>query len=535
MGEGMNKLRRYGSIACGVALCASLVGCGAPAGGGKAKEGASEQPLASAQADAQSHPTSADSFTSATLDKELRHYDESKPLDLTPNTYRVAYPDEHVIMNDRVFTYDTTSGATVLPSRTGEEGQSAMDPATKDQKMFWTVQPPLGIVEGEYYHLDKKFNEGAHQDKGDPDDYFLGTTDLVVSDGKIRHIEFDEIPGKTYYNKTWAAQTKRRSGYAFFQFSKPRTDRTLVTWVNGQTFLEWQILNHNSLNLIFDTVYGSSNSARDVFIPSALELAEKVKQPSGQYYLGISIPNGKGLTPRLQLVYEGDKLVSARYDEIFSDYQSKIADPELKQFYRQSKYDSVPYREKDGGAFREWADKLCAALVAQNSLDVSGDAFKELSSQPEFANVKDLAAKIGPAVEKYKKDGYVHNVGTIGERPAGMVERPDQVKRQDDIKMTLKKSEFNADKSRCKMEVLVENVSDTPYKLGTGSYYMYVKNKDNFFDTVGDHNFREIEIPAKGSEVVTLDMGPFLEGDSDFALKYDGRNKVYHSMVLPAE
>lgn len=464
-------------------------------------------------------------------------YQRGGALNLTPNYYSAVKQteDDRVIYNDREYLYDTTAGATVIPSRKPGEEKPAerLDPTLKKNTMFWSVQAPVGLISGEYYHLDKRFNEGPHQDKADDQDYFLGTTDLVISSGKILHIEFDEIPAKSYYNKTWAGQTKRRSGYAFFQADKPRTDTTLVTWVNGQTFLESQILKHNSLNLIFDTVHGSSNSARDVFIPSALELAEKVAQPSGQYYIGLSTPELTGLAPRLELIFEGDKIVKARYDEIFADTEAEIQDPALKAFYRQSKLDSVPYAEYDQGQFRQRAQALAEAFVKAGVADLSLPAFDDLRDWEAFSTLEKLVEQMKPEITRYLKEGYTHEAGQIGQRPAGMTPRPDQVDRREEIEMTLLNTTYAEDQTKVTCQVRITNKSDTPYAMTTGSFYMYVKNKDNIFDTLGDSQIKQLEVPAKGELVIDLTFAPLQAGDSDMALKYDGRNKVYASMVLP--
>ena len=103
--------------------------------------------------------------------------------------------------------------------------------------------------------------------------------------------------------------------------------------VNGLTFLEWQILKANSLNIDFDTVYGSSNSARDGFIPGVKELLEKLKEPSNRYYIGIADPGEDGITPRLELIFEGKKIVEARYNEIFADTREAIREEDLKKYF----------------------------------------------------------------------------------------------------------------------------------------------------------------------------------------------------------
>lgn len=176
------------------------------------------------------------------------------------------------------------------------------------------------------------------------------------------------------------------------------------------TFLEWQILKHQSLNIDFDTVYGSSNSARDGFISAVAVLKDMVQKPSGQYYLGHSEILPGGLIGRIQLVYKGNKIVRADYDEIFPDKKENIADENLKNYYRQSKYGSVPYNRAMNGEFQKFAQALSQANLDKNSLKV------EVNNAPaEFANFQKLAAAMQPAVDDYQKNGCEHNVGKIAE------------------------------------------------------------------------------------------------------------------------
>lgn len=459
---------------------------------------------------------------------------DANSVSLEPNANPVAAADtDAVVLNGVRYDYDTTSGATVIASRSYEEQTQEVDPEVKAAHMSWTVQPPLGITQGEYYRYEKKFNEGPHQDKTSDDGYFLGTIDLVVDKGKTVHVELDEYPAYNYYNSLWASKSKKRSGYAFFQARVPRTNVTLVTTPNGQNFLEWQILHHNSLDLVYDTPYGNSNSARDVLIPAAKELAAQLAEPSGQYYLGIALPNGDGLTPWLQLVFEGKTLVSARYDEVFADRKQDIANAQLADFYRQSKYESVSFADTDGGAFRAWSDDLCEALLAQGTLDLSDKAFDGVRAAPEFAHVEALVDKIAPSVDSYLEQGYSHDTGSIGQRPEGMVERPDQIDRNKDLDMELVGTgSFNSDKTRCTYTLKVINTSDTDYTLDTGDFYLYVKNENNLFDTLADPDTQTLTIKAGSTETLSVTMGPIRPGDTEFNLRYDGANKVFRTFIL---
>ena len=426
-----------------------------------------------------------------------------------------------IVYNGHEYKYDILSGATVQPSRPfSGKAVKPLPLEEKDKIMYWTATPPMGLIAGEFYGLDHRF--------GHFNDHYNALIDLVVDNGRIVHVEMDEKLSPTYYNKDWASQKKRRTGYTFFQFEKPRTDVTKVTWANGVTFLEWQILKHQSLNIDFDTVYGSSNSARDGFIPAVAVLKDMVQKPSGQYYLGYSEVLPGGLIGRIQLVYEGDKIVRADYDEIFPDRKEDIADENLKKYYRQSKFDSVPYNRATNGEFQKFARTLSQAILAQNSLNVAVD-----NAPAEFTNFRKLAAIMQPAVDSYLKNGYKHNVGKIAERPEGMPVNPAKISRQADIDMKLVSSAYNKARRQVLAEVEVVNKSDKDYTFKTESFYLYVLNDQNIYDTLADPNHRELTVKAGSSVRVPLDIRPVRDSDTNLQLKYDGRNKVYHSMNIP--
>lgn len=440
---------------------------------------------------------------------------------LEPNANSFINADkEGIAYNGHVYDYDILSGATVQPSR--PFSGKAVKPMPLEEKakiMYWTATPPMGLIVGEYYGLAHKFGHFGDQ--------YDALVDLVVDNGRIVHVEMDEKLSPTYYSKTWANQKKRRTGYTFFQFEKPRTDVTKVTWANGVTFLEYQILKNQSLNFEFDTVYGSSNSARDGFIPAVAVLKDMVQKPSGQYYIGYSKTLDNGLIGRIQLVYEGDKLVKANYDEIFPDTKEAIKSEELKQYFRQSKYDSVAYNEATNGAFKVFADELSSKMLAGNTLDVSFE-----NPPVEFKNFQSLAKDMEEAVDNYLRNGYEHNAGSIAERPKDFKVDPNKISRQNDIDMRLVSSQYNAPRRQILAQVEVTNKSDKDYAFKTESFYLYALNEKNVYDTMADPNHRELVVKAKSSVVVPLDIRPVLPSDSELRLKYDGRNKVYHSMEI---
>ncbi len=430
----------------------------------------------------------------------------------------IDHNSDKVIINGHEYNYDTTSGATVLPSRSADGVEYVpMSLEEKEKIMHWTATPPLGLIEGEYYFIDHKF--GHFNDKYD------ALIDLVIKDGKIVHVEMDEKLSPTYYNKTWANQKKRRTGYTFFQFSKPRTDITKVTWANGVTFLEYQILKYNSLNIDFSTVYGSTNSARDGFIPAVNLLKEQIKKPSGQYYIGYTKETNEGLLARLQLVFENDKIVKASYDEIFPDTKEAIKSESLKKYYRQSKYDSIEYQADFNNQFNKFSDALVAKIIENNSLEFEAD-FKD----KEFVVFKDLAKDLKNVIAKMPKAPYSHNIGKIDQKPENMIIDENNISRQQDIDMSLLKSVYDQDGQTLTLDVEVTNKSDKAYKFKTGSFYMYVMNTQGIYDTVADPDSRQLEVAANSKLVVTLKVKPIYKTDTDMSLKYDGLNKIYHSM-----
>ena len=52
-----------------------------------------------------------------------------------------------------------------------------MDAAEKERKMFWSVQPPRGIVRGEYYFENYSF--------GGKNGLYSALIDLVIDKGRI--------------------------------------------------------------------------------------------------------------------------------------------------------------------------------------------------------------------------------------------------------------------------------------------------------------------------------------------------------------
>lgn len=514
-------ITRRRSVALGCALCLSwafgrpVLGLAMePSADSTAGQGAATQPAPTRSLlDEQGLGTG---FSYEVL--ETPSYDP-ETVDMEPNANSVVdQSTDSVVYNDVLFEFDTMSGATPLYVRSPDSVE--IDQAEKDRRMFWTVQPPLGIVEGEFYRAEKEFNGG-----------YIARTDLVIKDGNIVHIEMDEHGPDDYYAADWAGEGKRRSGYGFFQAKSPRTHETLMVTPNAFNYLEWQVLRHNSLNIPLQGVRGISNSARDAFIPEIHELCQTVQNPSGRYYIGIALPVEQGVTARLELVFEDSDIVEARYDEIFADRAEDIADPAYQKYYRQSKLDSVDY-EEDVPEFRAFAAALTEAVVSSDSLDVEVPA--EFSGFKELDNYRDLASRVSETVNGYLADGYVHDIGSIAE-PKDIGEVSPIFYRTEDLTATHKSVHYDPGTQTMTVDVEVSNNAEAPVNVLSEWFFLYTRIGDDKYDNVGDPNKTSYTLEAGETKVITLHFYPIYDSDLEVIFKYDGPNKIYESLGAPED
>lgn len=277
------------------------------------------------------------------------------------------------------YNYDVVTGAT--QTTFGSNPKPLYTYEEKLKKMFWSNQPPLGLMEGNYFTNDGYFDVGNK-----------GIVEIITDDTqKIINVEFNEYGAENYYASKYAGANKRLSDYAFFQAQNPRTDTTLVTVVNGITFVEKQMREENRVTGNFDTVKGSSTTAREGLMAIAAELAEEIKQPSKTKYIGYAEDFGNGLIGRIQLTVTDGTIDSARYDEYFADQPEKIVADHLKKYYRQSKYFSLEYHEDAKDDFVVFSDHLTKAIVDQQTLVFENSEF---TKHPSFASYQKLIKHI---------------------------------------------------------------------------------------------------------------------------------------------
>ncbi|MDO4340810.1 MAG: FMN-binding protein [Eubacteriales bacterium] len=230
-------------------------------------------------------------------------------------------------------------------------------------RLSWSVQPPRGLVKGNYYREEARFSSCFNGDLG-----HLGILEAVTDGDRIVMVEFNEQCSPTYYIRRFQNADKRLSDYGFFQASKERTATTGVVLVNGITSVEAQMVSQNRLTGEFDLVAGASNSIRRSMLPLAEKIAERLDQPSGQLYYGLSKELEPGVTGRLQLVIENSRIIRFFYDEIFADSPEEIENPELKPYYRQSKYHCPEYISTSGAGFNSLSDLLSQSVLTHQEL-----------------------------------------------------------------------------------------------------------------------------------------------------------------------
>ncbi|NMA69594.1 MAG: FMN-binding protein [Desulfitobacterium sp.] len=281
--------------------------------------------------------------------------------------------------------------------KTQETQNVSAQPEEKKFDLEWSVQPKLGIIKGDYYKIEERFRQGH-----------LGTLEVVKNDGEIVHVEFNERTRPNYYHRYYQDVPKRMSEYNFTM-----GERKGAAWIQSVVKVEQQMLEKQSITGEFDAVAGASNSINQSMLPLAEKLEESLSTPSKQKYYSIAEELEGGLTGLLKVIVEDKKIISVKYDEIFADSPEEIDNPNLKKFYRQSKYESVEYEEPSRIGFNVQMDALNEQVVkTQDLLDISelpaiGDTGNYAESgyttrNTAWDNYLNLAEKL---LDEMKKDG----------------------------------------------------------------------------------------------------------------------------------
>ena len=117
-----------------------------------------------------------------------------------------------------------------------------MDNAGK--KPVWSVQPPKGMLKGDYYRIEKRFPPYYPGVEGEfpADPGHLGIVEAVKADGKLIFVELNEITAPSYYNHLYQGISKRRSSYSFWQYTKPRMQKAGSVLTMGMQYVEKQMM-----------------------------------------------------------------------------------------------------------------------------------------------------------------------------------------------------------------------------------------------------------------------------------------------------
>lgn len=259
----------------------------------------------------------------------------------------------------------------------------------------YTVQPPLGVIKGNYYHAQRRFGASEWSEG------HLGELTVVTDDDqKIIFTEFNETAMDGYYNRYFENVSKRRSDYGIWQASVERQAEAGVVLTDGMIHVEKQILKRQSLEGGFDLLTGASNSMRGL-LPLAKELALKVKSPSAKRYYSAAEDFGYGITGWLQVITENGKIISCLYDEIFADSQEDIHYPELKRYYRQSKYFSPCFEEPEIPGWKSHG----FFIGFHKLMDLLNERVTERQDLLDIEGLKHVAGlSVGPIWDRYSVD-----------------------------------------------------------------------------------------------------------------------------------
>lgn len=271
-------------------------------------------------------------------------------------------------------------------------------------KLHWTVQPPMGMIKGEYLCAENYFAKHHAMDEG-----YHGLLEVVQQNGRLVHVEFTEYASPFYYKRLYQGASKRRSDYCFFQATKERTAQTLKVLDNGFTAVENQMVSENRLTGEFQLITGASNSVKRSLLLLAGQIDLLRGLPNSKYYYGFAAKLVQGITSRLQVVIDNGRFVRCFFDEIFADYPEEIPDEKLKKYYRQSKYESVTYESEYPDGFNVMSDLLQKRVILTQTLtDISGLPWtldtEKRKHDPEWDRYLELA---GIIENEARRDGKI--------------------------------------------------------------------------------------------------------------------------------
>ena len=207
----------------------------------------------------------------------------------------------------------------------------------------WTAQPQYnGLVKGDHYHAELRYS-GRWGDAG-----HKGELDVVFDDdGKIAFAEFNETTIDASMSPLPECQRAPLSEPQFFQdfHDKRRSVAYGRVLANGFKYVEDQILEKQDLDADYDLLTGASFSMKNMIgLKDDVSAQRKDSNHKKQRYYGYTEDYGYGITGWLRWWWRTARS-SGAYDADLRRPRKDIADDDLKQFYRQSKYFSTTYED----------------------------------------------------------------------------------------------------------------------------------------------------------------------------------------------
>lgn len=265
----------------------------------------------------------------------------------------------------------------------------------KNSTPYWNALPSEGLISGDYYRVEKSSPNGKK-----------AVLEGVINNGKIVRVEYNEISGENSSSRYYQGISKRLSEYNFHM-----AEEEGVSWAEVIIDIERQIIEKQSLSGEFDIIAGCTHSVENSMLPLLKELEGGIKSPPHKKYYGITKNFGGGIYGNLQVILENNKIISCRYDELLASDKKDILYKDLKEFYRQSKYNSVEYSDFSGTGFNVQMDELNNKVVStQNLLDIEGlpstiesdDGYKKRN--PAWDNYIILARILSKEIDR--EEGY---------------------------------------------------------------------------------------------------------------------------------
>ncbi len=260
----------------------------------------------------------------------------------------------------------------------------------KNSEVTWNPIPKQNLIIGEYYKVSSNYKNGAKS-----------TIEVIRNNNKILKVEYNEIASLQMASRFNQGISKRLSEY-----NEKFVKENNVSWAKVFIDLEDQIVNNQSFDNL-DSIAGCTHSYELSFLPLVKEMKKKLNTRSSYRYYEVTKDFGDGIYGNLKIVTKKDKIISCRYDELFSENKKSILYKDLKRFSKMSKYNSINYSDPSHIGFNVQVDELDKKVFkTQDILDITGlpatlsNKTKGIKRSPTWDNYLTLAKIVEPYLFK---------------------------------------------------------------------------------------------------------------------------------------